>query len=751
MKAFFTLWLLCVGAAVNAQVKIKGMVTDHKGKPIAGVSVSIKDSYDGATTDTTGNYAFETEEKGEKLLDFSTTEYLPVAKTIVIENKELIINVILKERITELNAVILTAGTFEASDKKKGTVLSSLDVVTTAGSNGDVTGALNTLPGTQQVGESEGLFVRGGSATESKIFIDGALVNNFFYSSKPGIASRGRFNPFIFKGTQFSTGGYSALYGQALSSALILESNDLAEQTEGSLSLSIVGIGAGIQRLAKDKKSSWGAVYGYANLRPAFQLMRQKQDFTTYPVYHDGDFNFRIKKGGLLLKYYGYGSWNKLGFTEADIDSVQLRNHFGLANTNTYQNLSTRINMNKGWKNYTVLSFGTNKDDIDNELQDVQGKKQLFYSPAGYQLKNYTVGTKQLFAQARTVFEKRLQGLSAIRFGTEHFYSKEKSVYTAFNGQQFSNNIVENLTAAFGEYDVYITKDIAAKAGLRAEHSTLLDKWNLAPRASVAYKLATGSQLSFAYGIFYQNPETRYLPAFNSVGFSKSTHYMLQYQRYVGGRLLRSEIFYKDYNNLYKTTYSAFGTPSVKDNKGSGYAKGLEIFWRDKKSIKLIDYWVSYSYLDTKRDYLNYPNAIVPHFAAKHTASLVLKSFFVKMKTGFNLSHTFASGRPYYQMVYNPASGKEAIGDNGITKSYNNLSFNVNYLPWLGQKSKKAFSVLVLMVNNIARFNNVFGYNYGSINPNKVPVTPTGKRFVFVGWFMTFGVDRTQDAINNNL
>ena len=62
--------------------------------------------------------------------------------------------------------------------------------------------------------------------------MDGNLVNNFFYSSTPGIATRGRFNPFLFKGTVFSTGGYSALYGKALSSALILESTDLPEKIQ---------------------------------------------------------------------------------------------------------------------------------------------------------------------------------------------------------------------------------------------------------------------------------------------------------------------------------------------------------------------------------------------------------------------------------------------------------------------------------------------------------------------------------------
>ena len=141
------------------------------------------------------------------------------------------VELILKDEISELKAVVINAGTFEASDRKKGTVLNPIDIVTTASGNADVVGALKSLPGAQQVGESEGLFVRGGTAAETKTFIDGTLVNNFFYSSVPNIAQRGRFSPFIFKGTIFSTGGYSALYGQALSSALILESIDIPEQS----------------------------------------------------------------------------------------------------------------------------------------------------------------------------------------------------------------------------------------------------------------------------------------------------------------------------------------------------------------------------------------------------------------------------------------------------------------------------------------------------------------------------------------
>jgi hypothetical protein len=56
-------------------------------------------------------------------------------------------------------------------------------------------------------------------------------------------------------------------------------------------------------------------------------------------------------------------------------------------------------------------------------------------------------------------------------------------------------------------------------------------------------------------------------------------------------------------------------------------AKGFEFFWRDKKTIKNVDYWIFYSYLDTKRDFLNFPYATMTDFAATHTASLLMKKF----------------------------------------------------------------------------------------------------------------------------
>jgi len=185
----------------SAQIIISGKIEDNKNKALSGISISIKNSYDGGTSDSSGHYSFTTSEKGQQILEVSATGYKPVEQAINLTGSSLQFNVSLKEKITELNAVVITAGTFEASDQKKTTVLNPIDIVTTASANADITAAIKTLPGMQQVGETEGLFVRGGTASESKTFIDGTLVNNFYYSSEPGVAQRGRFNPFLFKGT----------------------------------------------------------------------------------------------------------------------------------------------------------------------------------------------------------------------------------------------------------------------------------------------------------------------------------------------------------------------------------------------------------------------------------------------------------------------------------------------------------------------------------------------------------------------
>lgn len=733
------------------QVKISGKITDNHNKPLSGISVSILNSYDGATSDSLGGYSFITVEKGEQTLQATSAGYKSFEQKINVADQPIAMNISLKEQVTELKAVVISAGTFEASDQKKAATLNPIDIVTTASANGDITSAIKTLPGTQQVGESEGLFVRGGTASESKIFIDGTLVNNFFYSSEPNQATRGRFNPFLFKGTIFSSGGYSALYGQALSSVLLLESIDLPDRTSADFGISYLGVNAGLQKLSKNKKSSWGITYSYINLALVYNFIKQKFDYFKVPVLHEGDANFRFKTSATgMVKYFGYFSTTNVGFRNQDVDSLSLKDAFGLKNFNMYHNLSWKEYLGKGWKFNTGVSYSTNRDDIENELQDQDDKKQNITTDPLYTYKNFDVLNKGQYSNAKIVFDKRLNGLSAVRFGAEYNHSDERSTYHQYNNSQYEQRIKENILSAFAETDIYITNNLAAKIGARAEHSQLIEDWNIAPRVSLAYKFADNSQASVAYGIFYQDPESKYLPSQDALHFAKATHYIFQYQKVTSLRTFRTEIFYKKYDDLFKTGFTN-GRFTALNNNGFGDAKGVEIFWRDKKTIRNFDYWFSYSYLDTKRDFLNYPFAIEPSFAAKHTASLVLKKFVTKMKTQFNASYTYATGRPYYNIAFDDNSGAYKLYDEGRTKDYNNLSLSINYLPSLGKANSKAFTVFVLSLTNVLGANNVYTYNYSANGKNKVAVTPASKRFLYLGCFISLGIDRTQDAIDNHL
>ena len=752
MYKFLFFPLLLISSFVFSQVRISGRITDHKKDPLPGISVSITDSYDGATTDSAGNFSFITTQKGEQTLTATGSGYKAYDDKIHIASIPIHLNIELKELITELKAVVISAGTFEASDAKRATALNPIDIVTTASANADITSALKTLPGTQQVGESEGLFVRGGTADETKIFIDGTLVNKFFYSSEPGQATRGRFNPFLFKGTIFSSGGYSALYGQALSSVLLLESIDLPEKTSADFGFSYLGANGGIQKLAKNKKSSWGITYSYVNLSLVYNLIKQRFDYFRVPQTNEADVNFRIKTSSTgMLKYYGYFNSMDVGFRNQDVDSLNMKDAFGLKNFNMYHNLSWKEYFGNGWKVNIGTSFSTNKDDIKMELQDSNNVKQHITEQPLYAYKNFNLTNTSYYANAKVVLEKKLKSLSAVRFGLENNYSNEKSVYEEYTSGSFLQRVKENIVSVFGEADVYVTNNVAARLGARAEHSTLLNEWDLAPRISFAYKFADKSQVSLAYGTFYQDPERKYLPSVNELHFTKASHYILQYEKMTKDRTFRTELFYKKYDDLIKTNETYNATFTAINNNGFGDAKGIEFFWRDKKTIKNFDYWISYSYLDTKRDFLNYPFAIEPSFVSKHTASVVIKKFILPIKTQFNVSYTFASGRPYYDLLFDSTQSKYKIAASGRTKDYNNLSFSVNFLPSLGKPKAKAFSVLVFSVTNLLGVENVYNYNFSVNGKNKVAVTPPSRRFLYLGYFVSLGIDRTQDEINNHL
>ncbi len=749
MKQYIFIFVL-LGLAINsfAQTTISGTILDKRGQPIPGANISLEGTYDGGTSNKEGHYSFKTSEKGKQTLIASMIGFIKNKISLEIKQEHIIQNFKLKEKISKLKAVRITAGAFEASDEKQGTSLKALDMVTTAGSNGDNYSAMKTLPGAQQTNEREGLFVRGGTGNETQTFIDGTRVRNAFSVAIPDLGARGRFNPFIFKGTIFSTGGYSALYGQALSSAVILTTIDLPEKSSGNFSLSSVGLGGGIQKLTKDKKQSYGINYNYFNLAPYFKVINQNVDFYQAPTGHQIDANYRAKTGKTgLFKFYGYLNNSNTGIRRQNLTSLdyhdaskEYKDEYGVKNLNVYANVSYKQFLNKKWQVKAGYSISSNSDDINTRILTQQNK--LINDP-NFPTNATHIDNGNLFTSTKVVLEHYMKKLNAIRFGAEYVYQKENLNVTSTNSTALKYQ--DHYKAVFAETDIHLSNQIATKIGIRAEHNSIVDKMNIAPRISAAYKINNGGQFSAAFGMFYQNPDVRFMYSptgtSSNLSYQRADHYVLNYLYQRNKRLLRLEVYNKDYHNLVKTN-----TPNGITNDGSGYARGAELFFRDRASFKGIDYWISYSYIDSKRDFLTYPEQVQPDFVANHVGSIVFKKFWTKHMFGINGTYTYSSGRPY-----NDQNTTEFM--NGRTIDYHTVGVSLNYIKNIG----KAFTVFVLSVNNPFNFKQVYGYNYATADLNgdgilaRKEIGPPARQFVFLGMFMSWGIDRSQEAINNNL
>jgi hypothetical protein len=268
----------------------------------------------------------------------------------------------------------------------------------------------------------------------------------------------------------------------------------------------------------------------------------------------------------------------------------------------------------------------------------------------------------------------------------------------------------------------------------------MLNESSVSPRLALAYKIAKNKQFSMAYGNFDQTPKREYLVFTNQLKSENAQHYILNYEYAKDRQIFKAEVYYKQYQNLVKYDTQMPVYNGNFNNNGTGYAKGLELFWRDGKNVKNLEYWVSYSYIDTKREYQNFPIEATPSFVADHTMSLVTKYWIQDWRSQIGATYTFASGRPY-----NDPNSVDFM--NGKTKSYTNFSANWAYLI-------SPQKILFFSVTNVFGIDNVYGYNYAN-KPNPVGVferqaiTPTADRFFFVGFFWTISKDKKVNQLEN--
>ncbi len=701
----------------QAQTLITGSVTDEGGGVIPGANISLKGSYDGTSTDSKGMFSFTTTESGEQFLIVTFVGFKGVDQPVVLSGTQLKLEITLREEVNQLDAVTISAGSFTAGEEKRRTILKAVDIATTAGATADIAGALNTLPGTTKVGENGRLFVRGGDGNETRTFIDGMIVLDAYGPSAPNTPSRGRFMPFMFKGTSFSTGGYSAEYGQALSSALVLNSKDKAEMTQTDIGLMTVG--ADVAHTQVWDRASASAKIQYTNIRPYFNLINQYVDWHTAPTSFESSGAFRHETGqDGLFKFYGNYNQSSLAMYNHDIANPTIKSLLELSNTFGYGNGTYQQSVSTDWS--------------------IRGGVSYNYNFNAYRLNGTPYNERENGVHTKLVAEHTVSDKLEVRMGAESILRDyDASTPEAITGTTLTQSFRETITAAFVEGEAYASSKFVTKAGARVEHNSMTRESSVDPRLSLAWKPGALGQFAFAYGRFRQSAKNNYLRVNPLLGAEKAEHFILNYQLITGRRTFRVETYYKKYDDLVKY---ASGDVRQSVNSGNGYAKGVEFFWRDNASIRNVDYWVSYSYLDTQRDYLNFPKAATPSFASAHNFSFVYKHFVQAIKSQLGFTYSYTSGRPYY----NPNT---TDFNSDRTPSYQDLSVNVAYLP-------KNWLIIYFSCTNLLGRDNIFGYTYASSPGSdgvyaRQPVRQAADRFLFLGVFITLSKNKSINQLPN--
>lgn len=702
---------------ISAQNLINGRVCDRKGNPIPGANVYIDKTYDGASTNIDGAFSFKSNVLGNQTLVVSCIGFITAKLSMDVKDMQNL-HIRLKESMNTLDAVVITAGTFSAGDNSKITALKTMDVLTTAGAAGSYIAAFKTLPGTSTVDESGELFIRGGNSSESQTFIDGLKVSKPYSSSANNTPSWGRYSPTLFKGMTFSTGGYSAEYGQALSGILLMDTKDMPAEEETDISIMSLGVGMG--KVIKGDKDALSLNTSYTNLGPYHQLNKTRYDWEKSPETLSGEAVYRHQFEKGMFKFYTGYDYTNFQLLQKNIDSPEKIN-YRTKEMDLYINSSYKGMLTDKLLLTTGASFATNDKKekvvlikLKTKENNAQLKFKLKYIPS--ESINISLGADYFLTDIQTQVSLK-----------KPFWEQDKTQ---------SNQ----LAAAFAESNIYFSKNTVLTTGIRAEYNNYNKKLQLAPRLSIAQKTSQHSQLSFAFGEFYQLPNDTTTIKQEQLKEEKSQQYLFNYQYTKNKRLLRTELFYKKYSKLIKyETLDQYQSINY-NNTGYGYAKGLDIFWKDDKSFRNLQYWISYSYLDTERNYEDYPEQGEVNFSNKHNLSVVGKYWISSLRSQIGFNYKFASGRAYN----NP---NETAFMTEKTKNYSNLS-----LSWSWLISPQC--IFHCSATNVLGQSAVFNYDYSS-QPNSAgqferqAIKPDTKHFFFAGLFITISKNKKKNQLKN--
>jgi len=262
---------------------IEGKVLDKATRqPIGAANVIVVGLPRGAATDLEGHFLISHLPPGTISLTASALGYEPLTlrEIAVSPGRPGNVEFLLQPTVLEGEAVTVTADIEEVAPTEMPTSSRTLryeEVRRAPGGLEDIQRMVQALPGVVNSNDSDNeIVVRGGSPRENLTVIDGIEVNNtnhltFGDEGQGGGGPINALNTQFLEDVTFASGGFSARYGDRMSSVLDLNLREGSrDRIGGSADLNMAGAGGHIEAPLPGKRGSllWTARHSYLQLLP---------------------------------------------------------------------------------------------------------------------------------------------------------------------------------------------------------------------------------------------------------------------------------------------------------------------------------------------------------------------------------------------------------------------------------------------------------------------------------------------------
>jgi CarboxypepD_reg-like domain/TonB dependent receptor-like, beta-barrel/TonB-dependent Receptor Plug Domain len=766
---------------------IKGSVTDSlTGEPVQSANVILQSTDYGTSSDIKGNFNIHLK-KGLYRIQISFIGYVTKTSEIKLISDTTLSFALVNKNVLLQDVIVYSKNNSVNEDENVSAVTlqgKMIERVTSA--IPDVLRSVQTLPGVTTDNSFSAKFnVRGGNYDENLVLVNDTQVYEPFHIKEADNVSVGIFNSNLIKSVNFIPGGFSAKYGDKLSSVLNIEYREgNKERFSGGATLSLTDLGGFFEGpLSSQTTFLLGLRKSYLSYalsildvgtaaRPDFYDIQGVVTHHFNP-FHKIEFKF-IHAGDKFTEdpgpentgpysYYKFLNGTNSLFTETFYNNekdheryfstlLDLKDKFILGGKSLLEGTITMYNQIDDLYDYKVSNFNraiqsnhnyfykSNEDNLYQRYLEINSWKgninsETQISPfydlhTGFSYENLKYHSDLIDRQS--VLEQHNLFYYPDITTTKTLINNVDPSLSNFEAHSFKlSGYTENL--------FQIENKLILDAGARFDYFDFNKDLTFSPRFSTSFKIDENTVIKAAWGIYYQSPlYTQFYYSFASDTNTQSQeaiHYILGVEKIIplqhtGSLKIKVEGYYKNYNNLISSTRNADAVISYsKINDSQGYAAGLDI----NAALKLDDFygWITYGLLFTKEKLKTAGSTYYPRYTdQRHTLSLVA-DYVPWDDWDLVLRFTIGSGYPY-----TPSYVKQLPGYNdGWTYVRGNP--NSAYLPVYKrvdlrlERKISLFhydSTIFLDVHNLFNFKNVQGYRY-TVNDNGQPVTEESELF----------------------